>query len=122
MPRGAKVDREATRVARMVDFKLPCGENYEHYPRLTDHRSFVTTTGHLRLYGRDMGVLRARVYEEQPNCTQCGERTIFEAHPCNPLRAELHHIVFRGRGGCDCRHNVEIRHGKCHRGPGGAHG
>lgn len=123
MPRGARIDRPATSIARKVDFKLPCGEDYERYPRLTDHRSFVTTTGHLRLYGRDMGVLREAVYAENPFCSECGVRTKLEAHMVDPLRAELAHTVRRGGAhlGCDCRHNVAIKCRRHHRGPEGEH-
>jgi hypothetical protein len=132
MPRSAKVDREATALARHASrsgmgYVSPAdSEFYSQSQRrspvfLTDHRSFVTTTGHLRLYGRDMGVLRRQVYDETPRCCVCGVAAKLDAHPVDPLRAELAHKLARGRGGCDCRHNVEIKCRRHHRGPEGEH-
>lgn len=125
MPRGAKIDREATAIARAGALYLKANLDAGHLEltKITDRRSFVTTTGHLRLYGRDMGELRKQVYKENPCCSECGVLTNLDAHLVDPLRAELAHIVRRGGAhlGCDCRHNVQIKCRRHHRGPEGEH-
>lgn len=131
MPRGAKVDKELTKLARgasKCNGYIPPADS-EFYGMsvrrtplfFTDRRSFVTTTGHVRLYGRDMGLLRSAVYEQAPQCSECGILTTLDAHMVDPERAELAHKLARGRLGCDCRHNVYIKCRRHHRGPEGEH-
>lgn len=114
MPRGAKIDREATELAHRF---IPM-----NFPRLRDPRSFVTTKGHLRLYGWDMSRARERCLERYRfRCVTCKIRVLPGVKFYHPRRGEAHHIVSRAKCGCDCDHNLELRCALHHRGKKGVH-
>lgn len=60
----------------------------------------------IRLKGKAMGELRARVFERDGNrCRICG----------NTYWLELAHIIARGRGGEDSEQNTRVLCARCHR-------
>ena len=121
MPRGAKKDIYATVNARQAN-------------ELLDPGSFISTSGHryLEKGGIDIILARHRACKhatvelmgiETMRC-QCGCNAIisddyWEGHP---LKAEMHHLKHKGRGGSDDDDNLAMWARKCHRGKSGEHG
>jgi HNH endonuclease len=91
MPRGAKVDRQVTKLLRAEGF-------------FKDKRSFLgwrEAVPHLYLKGVDMSLQREKVLDRDGyKCRECG----------NELRVdegEVHHVKHRGQGGSDDLANLE---------------
>ena len=116
MPRGAKLDRERTKLARRGDL--------EGYPRI-HAPSFISLSGCMFLAGRDRSEARARAVKRAkvPNgfvvCQICGCTVYENVNECHPQRAEWHHKLTPR---CDCDAGTDIICGACHRGrPGSIH-
>lgn len=117
MPRGAKLDRERTKLARRGDL--------EGYPRIHSP-SFIALSGCMflagidRCYARERAVKRATVPNGFVRCQICGCTVYENVNECHPQKAEMHHIERKPR--CDCDHNLQMICGQCHRGrPGSIH-
>ena len=100
MPRGFKRSPMATQVW-----------NFE------DEKSFVSTTGHLVLWGKDKSKMREMVHgRAQGKCQACGKEAPLEGE--EGYRGEWHHIETAVGKRCDCLHNASWRCGRfvgdCH--------
>ena len=77
--------------------------------RFLDSRSYLTLPRdvggfygqHEKLFGKDMQERRKEIFGRMI-CAGCHRKLWVSDWP------ELDHIVARGRGGCDCKHNLQV--------------
>lgn len=109
MPRGAKIDRQATKEAQFLSPK-----------------SFVSLKGNVYLAGKDMEIQRMKVFEASKG--RCESSTVAEVLPTEfngsvsrrcPNRIywetfHMHHLIHRGKGGSDDLDNLAAWCPPCH--------
>jgi hypothetical protein len=105
MPRGAKLDLEATAQARASRV-------------LRDPRSFIAVGGRVFLAGKDVRRARARVFgRDEGECVDCHNEVVFDDRGnFGGFRVmELSHQKPKSLGGDDSDANLATRCRPCHR-------
>lgn len=116
MPRGFKVDKEATRLACLDNTK-----SFVSQPKAIPGECDEPRP-HLILYGQDKRMMRSTIFqhnrEKNHGTTRCAEcnRRVWEEGAAGRgiLAGEWHHVRNKGGERCDCQENGEVRCRECH--------